>query len=304
MAVATGVVAVGALGTGGASAAAGGAAGWCRPGATVDITRLPSSYDAMTCARDDLTLANGAARVRVPARGETVAASVLTVAGEDQLVASRAPNGMVTVSRAASATRAATASGCTSNAFVKLGYRWTTAYGWAYNPRNAPASVAGAAAAALQRATTNMTAGRDDCGIASTPRVAQRYLGSTSLGTGITAAGSCQTNDGKSVTAWMSVNLAGVLAGTCTWSKGGVAQSSDVVINTRYQWTVRSAGCRGAYDLTGVMTHERGHTFGLGHPAATAANEGLTMYPAVASCDFSKRTLGKGDLSGLLAIYG
>ena len=51
----------------------------------------------------------------------------------------------------------------------------------------------------------------------------------------------------------------------------------------------------------GVMTHERGHTYGIDHETASSA---LTMYPIIKACDFSRRTLGKGDLNGLLNIYG
>ena len=56
------------------------------------------------------------------------------------------------------------------------------------------------------------------------------------------------------------------------------------------------------YDVEGVMTHERGHTFGLGHvPEASHAK--LTMSERIRSCQSSERTLGLGDVRGLEKKY-
>jgi predicted Zn-dependent protease len=47
------------------------------------------------------------------------------------------------------------------------------------------------------------------------------------------------------------------------------------------------------------MTHERGHTFGLGHADSTT----LTMSPNSNYCDNSGATLGLGDVRGLRQKY-
>ena len=288
-------------------------AAWCTPGAEVAAATLPERLAEGACDRGDVTVADGAARVPLPRPGQTVSASVLSTSGARTLTVARDDAGALVVRRGAgTAAPAGAADGtartaCGSSSFVDLGYQVGGTYDWRYNGRNAPANVAGAALAALKTATNNITNGNDDCGIAGKPRTSNAYRGTTTAAPGITADARCGSSpDQVNITGWKSLTASGVLAVTCTYSftgSGDVADS-DAAINTRYRWTTTPAGCRGAYDLTGVMTHERGHTFGLGHPSATTANRGLTMYPSVAACDFSIRTLGKGDLLGLFRIYG
>ena len=251
-----------------------------------------------------------AAAVRVPARGLTVSAAVLTVSGDQLLTVARSAGGSVTIRRGLPARSApdapAASTACSSSAFVDLGYQVGGTYGWHYNGKSAPGNVAGSALANLKTATSNITSGKDDCGIAGKPKTAQSFAGTTSKAPGITSDARCGSGpDQVNVTGWKSLTASGVLAVTCTYYNGSHnVIDSDAAINTKFKWVTAASGCSGAYDLQGVMTHERGHTFGLGHPAAITANKGLTMYPSVASCDFSKRTLGRGDLLGLFKIYG
>lgn len=279
---------------------------WCAPGAVVSASAVGTGFSAADCAVEDLQITDGPASVRLPARGQTVSADVLTTGGSVVLTVTRDGSGNVTVTRGAPAgaqlkTPTTAASACSSSAYTLLGYHVRGTYTWSYNSSGAPSSVAGVAAKALTAATGNITGGRNDCGLRLRPRTAQHYAGLTRAAPGIAAAAQCARNDGRNVTGWKPLTARGVLAVTCTYSSGGVVAASDAAINSRYPWTVSARGCRNAYDLTGVLTHERGHTFGLGH---ATADPGLTMYPSVRACDFSKRTLGKGDLLGLVHIYG
>jgi hypothetical protein len=52
-----------------------------------------------------------------------------------------------------------------------------------------------------------------------------------------------------------------------------------------------------------VTTHERGHAYGLKHANADESHFLQTMYPALPSCYFYGRTLGKGDRKGLTVLY-
>lgn len=71
--------------------------------------------------------------------------------------------------------------------------------------------------------------------------------------------------------------------------------------NTKYVWTVDPDDplCFGRYDVESVMTHERGHTFGMAdgdesrHPRMTmsANNDG--------ACQGQESWLGYGDFLGL-----
>lgn len=283
------------------------AASWCAPGGQLSVSTARAGFSAADCAVEDLTIVSGQARVRIPPRGQTVSTDVLTTRGSTVLTVTRDRSGNVAITtdppqateppqRPSKATSA-----CSSSGFAVLGYRIRGTYTWAYNPAGAPASVAAAAVQTLTAATGNITSGRNDCGLGTKPKTSHRYAGRTGATPGLSAAAQCAGNDGRSVTGWKSLTAPGVLAVTCTYSSGGVVLASDVAINTRFSWSVSARSCRNAYDLKGVMVHERGHTFGLDH---STADPGLTMYPSVRSCDFSKSTLGKGDVLGLVRIYG
>jgi hypothetical protein len=77
---------------------------------------------------------------------------------------------------------------------------------------------------------------------------------------------------------------------------------ADVYTNQRYDYTSsrEADGCSGEYDIDGIMTHETGHIIGLGHSSVA----GATMYPSVAACDFSPRTLATDDVNGRKDLYG
>ena len=294
-------------GTGTAATAVLAAPAWCVPGGRVAAAALPARLAAGTCEADGVTIADGPASVVLPERGTGVAASVLTTTGAHVLRVARAADGSVTIERdlpaalAPEASAQAAASACSSSAFVKLGYRVGTTYRWRYNAANAPANVRAGALTALKAATSAITNGNDGCGIAGKPRVGHAFAGTTAAAPGVSASGGCGVADRTSVTGWKSLT-SGALAVTCTrWAgTGNVVTESDAALNTRYAWVTGTAACSNALDLQGVVTHERGHTFGLGH----APDADLTMYPSLPYCDPKWRTLGRGDLLGLFSIYG
>ena len=96
---------------------------------------------------------------------------------------------------------------------------------------------------------------------------------------------------------------------TCWWLVGASElHESDVRFNEDqneakfFATDSKPTNCNGLYDLEGVATHERGHTFGLGdlnhnnHP-------NLTMRDIMLICSLEQRSLGKGDIKGLNDLY-
>ena len=77
---------------------------------------------------------------------------------------------------------------------------------------------------------------------------------------------------------------------------------ADVYTNQRCDYTLsrEGDGCSAEYDIDGIMTHETGHIIGLGHSSVV----GATMYPSVAACHFSPRTLATDDVNGRKNLYG
>lgn len=74
---------------------------------------------------------------------------------------------------------------------------------------------------------------------------------------------------------------------------------ADILLSPDQGWTTGDA-CDRAYDLQGVLTHEAGHVFGLGHePDDTEA----TMFPTADTCETKKRDLAATDLDGLNYLY-
>ena len=193
---------------------------------------------------------------------------------------------------------------CSEGAYNLLGYRWSRTYNWYFNAGTTPAELTVAEAEqVLRESTSNITGGRNDCGLTDAIGVTAQYQGRTSTGTDINATGGCNARDGVSVTGFGDLP-GGTLALTCTWStSAGEAVESDARINkAEFTWTTdaNSASCSNRYGLEAIMTHERGHTFGLGHVAAGSA---LTMRPGFGPCDGSASTLGLGDVRGLRQKY-
>jgi Matrixin len=195
-------------------------------------------------------------------------------------------------------------SACNEGNYNLLGYQWTRVYHWYFNAGTTPGELTIAEAEqAIREATGNITGGRNDCGLTDAINASHQYEGRTATSADISATGGCTARDGKNVTGFGDLP-SGTLAVTCTWSdSSGRAVESDARINkVEHTWTTsaESASCSNRFGLEAVMTHERGHTFGLGH---VAAGSPLTMRPGIAPCDGSPATLGLGDVRGLRQRY-
>jgi hypothetical protein len=192
---------------------------------------------------------------------------------------------------------------CSDGAHSLLPWRWNRTFQWRFYAASTPSYLSrDAVERALRRATSNITRSRNTCGLADRVSATHRYLGrSTSP---VSRTGPCGGRDGINNVGFGRLDR-GVLAVTCTFSSGGVALESDLRFNRAYRWFLGAppAGCSGAYSLAGVATHERGHTFGLGHASPQHRHAALTMSPAIGPCDSSAATLGLGDVRGLRKKY-
>ena len=101
-------------------------------------------------------------------------------------------------------------------------------------------------------------------------------------------------------------------AGTCNYRHSYSSTElteSDIRINEDqgdvrfYATNGKPSSCDSRYDLEGIVTHERGHTFGL-VDLLYSSHPDLTMRDmAPGSCSRELRTLGLGDLYGLNDLY-
>ena len=117
------------------------------------------------------------------------------------------------------------------------------------------------------------------------------YMGTTTKTAG--------KRDGYNVISWGSYRR-GVIAVTMSWVSSGQTIEVDCMMNTRFRWSL--TGEAGKMDVQNIMTHELGHFCGLAD-LYNSADYWLTMYGYSDYGLTYARTLGKGDINGLLAVY-
>ena len=262
--------------------------------------------------------ARGLAAAIVPEHGMTVHAEVIRDDGTfetleletllDGRVLERIPaDDGPTSDGEAGATSAALSSSpppCSDRARSLMGHRWRDRFEWRFSAGTTPTGLGkDAVEAALRRAVVNIVRSDNDCGMADHVSATARYAGRTTRGTNVTSAGACGSPDGLNVVGFGALPT-GTLGVSCTWSIDGRAIENDVRLNRGdHRWFVRRpAGCTNRFGIEAVMTHELGHTFGLGH-VSEATHGNLTMSTRLSPCSNAPSTLGRGDVIGLRALY-
>lgn len=286
------------------------------PAGTLSIRSLQSGC---TTSGGTVRLADGRT-FAVPARGESVVALSVAAPGAEEapeVVVTNTGRGGVAVrvgeswhgaptavreQRASGATTSATTSAaastkCTSTAYTRNAYRWTSTVRWYHNAAGAPSS---AAQTAVQRAASAWTGTVSSCSRTVTSTAANAFAGTTKQAYNVTIAGGCSANNGSSVVGWGYLPV-GTLGVTCVWfDQDGVAKEADQRYNTKYAWSTASTCTGTRYDVQAVATHEWGHLYGLGH---VATGTGQVMEKSMSPCALGSRTLGRGDMVGIAAIY-
>jgi hypothetical protein len=168
--------------------------------------------------------------------------------------------------------------------YARLNYRWYTTINYYVNPTN---SYGSSTSTVVNTITTSVNAWD----------VETSYQVFSYKGTTTRLAG---TRDGYNVVSWGTYE-AGVIAVTYIWTRGKKVLETDCRMNTYYGWSLN--GEAGKMDVQNIMTHEFGHWCGL-KDLYNDKDYWLTMY---GYSDFGltyARTLGLGDINGLMAVYG
>ncbi|QKW33244.1 matrixin family metalloprotease [Actinomadura sp. NAK00032] len=288
---------------------------WCKPGGTLSARTMPQRVKIADCDLRGRAVrgANGLTAV-VPSDGTSLVAHALRTDGGAELrirVDERA--GLVTIgTRGGRAPHGrprafrAPASACADGAHRAGPSKWRkgTAVQWHYY-----AGTAGLPRGPIATGVSNMVNAHTDCNggrFAPLPDVGARYAGQGNRPPNVTSAAACAKRDRVNTFGWLSLQSAenDVLAATCTWHLGSTTVETDMALQVRgKKWWTSGTCPAGAYSAEAVATHEAGHVFGLTHVEGIE-HENLTMAPALASCDTSPTTLGKGDYDGLIALYG
>ena len=113
--------------------------------------------------------------------------------------------------------------------------------------------------------------------------------------------------DGTNAILWKRLS-ASTIGVTYVWyyTASGEVAEVDTAFNSRYPWRIFGGadGCSqqyDAYDLQNIATHEFGHWIGL-EDLYDDAEKDLTMYGFGAGGELKKRSLGTGDVNGVITI--
>lgn len=196
---------------------------------------------------------------------------------------------------------------CNDDAYVHMGWHWEQKLRWYFHAGSTPSELtADDAEAAIKAGTSNVTNSTNSCGMADEVGATHEYLGRKSKNANISTAGNCLSRDSVNMVSFGDLPK-GILATACVWFNGDhVALEGDIQLNKAdFSWTTNpsSGSCSGRFSVKAVMTHERGHTFGLDH-VSEGTHGKLTMSPSInGPCQDSESTLGAGDVLGLRSLY-
>jgi hypothetical protein len=194
---------------------------------------------------------------------------------------------------------------CQDDSKVFSGFKESGALKWRIRRRSIPLSLNKAAAMdAIKAGAANVKRPTNTCGLSGGVSISSTYVGRTTNKANLDADGNCLSPNGKNVVDFSTLPVAGR---TCSWYaiKSGTDElvEADIRFNRNQRWTLnpKSGGCSRALDLAGTATHEFGHAFGLSH--VSTAHKNLTMTELLPLCSTAPRTLGRGDVKGLRALY-
>lgn len=292
----------------------------CEPQrASIRAAALPEVVDQERCPVAGRTIVDHGVGAVVPAPGESVFAEATSPRGNEQLVVMNPVGGKLVLAQVGSeqeephsgtlATRAGGPDACSDSYYNSWGSRLNHYIKWYFNGNSTPSQMSTFnVVMAARRAGNNVSGVQDSCGIGDGVPAVLKYVGLNNSSVNMTADGICRANDHKSIVGFGDLP-ARFTGKTCVWAwiqKGpDRINASDVRLNkVDYRWTTSVTGsCRGRQDVESTMTHERGHTFGLGD-ASESSHPNLTMSSASnGPCQTSERSLGRGDAIGLNNKY-
>lgn len=285
----------------------------------IQASDLPDVVDQDRCPVGGREIVDGGVSVVVPEPGESVFAEAMSPQGSEHLVVSNPKGDKLVLGDAGSesgaqetgtfSTQSSGRGACSDayrNPWNSRLYNYLRYY---FNRRSTPSSLADVGAArAIEKAGNNVSRVRDSCGVGDRVPAVLKYRGVTRTSVDMDAGGTCRANDHKSVVGFGDLPR-GQTGNTCVWAwiEDGADRinSADVRMNKAdYRWTTRvTRSCRGRFDVESTMTHERGHTFGLGD-VPESSHPNLTMSSrSNGACQTAERSLGKGDAIGLNGKY-
>lgn len=194
---------------------------------------------------------------------------------------------------------------CADPSYRLLGFEMAAGHRWSIRAATIPEELPRRRVLeAIRRGVRNVERGRNDCGMPDRVDLRARFLGRAPVRSSFSdqEPGRCVA-DRRSVVDFGRLPD-GVFAQACTTTRihrgRKVLVQADIRFNELFTWWTGRGPCADAFDVEGVMTHEWGHAVGLDHVQPSL----LTMSVREPQpCSSEWRTLGRGDLRGLRALY-
>lgn len=290
----------------------------------ISAEKLPSEVSLDKCPVGDRPIVDNGVEATLPEAGEGVYAEVLTSEGSQELVVTRRDDGTVELNKVGDEAEASAAEKaeavfygagrgpdpCRDRAYNLTRWKVYDRIAYRYNYRSTPRYLSRKGTGrAIRRAGANVVKNRNSCGIGDRVEAGLAFKGGTRRGADIRTNGRCTRSDAVSVVSFGRLN-GSPLAVTCTYFtlRNGYDRvtSSDIKIdrsNSRWTTRPRARSCKRAFDIESAVTHEFGHSFGLGH-VGERRYPNLTMSTRInGPCQASERTMGRGDVRGLTRKY-
>jgi hypothetical protein len=187
---------------------------------------------------------------------------------------------------------AASGSECNDKKFTKTGSFWAdTGYHWRWHKKSFGGDQD--TLESLKKGHTAWDNSKNNCDLGDKTKFKSTYDGKTSSHVGRDLVSVVDKGSLK------EVGCQGALA--CTqvfYGFEGRATEVDVRFGDQFKWS--NSGASGKYDYRSIATHEFGHALGL---SDLYDNPKLTMTHSVTTGSTAFRTLGRGDILGLRALY-
>ncbi len=290
----------------------------------IQASELPQVVDQGRCPVAGRVIVDEGVKSELPEPGTGIFAEAMYPDGAHELVVSNPEGDVLTIKEegdAHSHTQEARAGiqafsgaapdGCaTPKAYTHFSFRVYGKMPWSYNAQSTPAYLSvGEVEQDLRLAGASIANVRDSCGIPDRVKSGLRYEGRTTRVADVNKDGSCQSKqDGQSVISFGALREA--LGRHCgsydLGADGGVRiTTSDIKLNkANFKWATEvTSKCSNEWDIRALVTHERGHTFGMGH-VDERTHPYQTMSPEFTGpCEDLEASLGAGDATGLNRKY-